>query len=51
MPGLSCATALDAQGNVHYYYGVEPRGVYLIEIMTGANLAVFYTSGEDPVSR
>jgi hypothetical protein len=50
-PGLSCATTLDPQGNVHYYYEVEPLGVYLGEIMTGTNIAVFYTSGEDLVRR
>ena len=30
-PGYSCATAVDPQGNVHYYYEVEPVGVYLAE--------------------
>ncbi len=48
-PGLSCATAVDRQGNVHYYYEVEPLGVYLAEIMTGSNISVFYESGEDLV--
>ncbi|MCV7309454.1 hypothetical protein [Mycobacterium paraffinicum] len=48
-PGLSCATAVDPQGNVHYYYEVEPLGVYLAEIMTGSNITVFYESGEDLV--
>src|SRR6516225_12057693 len=29
-PGYSCASAVDDQGNVHYYYyEVEPVGVYL----------------------
>lgn len=37
-PGLSCATAVDPRGNVHYYYEVEPLGVYLAEIVTGSNL-------------
>jgi hypothetical protein len=46
-PGYSCATALDAQGYVHYYYEVEPLGVYLAEIITGSNIRFFYKSGED----
>ncbi|OBH89420.1 hypothetical protein [Mycobacterium sp. E2733] len=37
------------QGNVHYYYEVEPLGVYLAEIITGSNITVFYDSGEDLV--
>lgn len=46
-PGYSCATAVDAQGNVHYYYEVEPLGVYLVEIITGSNIRLYYQSGED----
>ncbi|OBG99933.1 MULTISPECIES: hypothetical protein [unclassified Mycobacterium] len=46
-PGLSCATAVDPQGNVHYYYEVEPVGVYLAEIVAGSNIRLYYTSGED----
>lgn len=46
-PGLTCATTLDAQGYVHYYYEVEPVGVYLAEIFTGSNIRLFYHSGED----
>lgn len=46
-PGLSCASALDTTGNVHYYYEVEPLGVFLAEIATGSNIRVFYQSGED----
>ena len=46
-PGLSCATALDAQGYAHYYYEVEPLGVYLIEIITGSNIRLYYTSGDE----
>lgn len=46
-PGLTCATTLDTQGYVHYYYEVEPLGVYLAEIATGSNIQVFYHSGED----
>jgi hypothetical protein len=46
-PGVSCATALDAQGNVHYYYEVEPFGVYILELVTGTNIRFYYESGED----
>ena len=46
-PGYSCATSLDARGYVHYYYEVEPLGVYLAEIITGSNISFFYKSGED----
>ncbi|HWS94273.1 MAG TPA: hypothetical protein VN306_17830 [Mycobacterium sp.] len=46
-PGNSCTTAVDAQGNVHYYYEVEPFGVYLAEIITGSNIRFYYRSGED----
>jgi len=49
MPGYSCATAMDARGNVHYYYEVEPLGVYLAEIITGSNIRLYYTSGEELV--
>ena len=48
-PRYSCATALDTQGYVHYYYEVEPLGVYLAEIITGSNIRLYYTSGEDLV--
>lgn len=48
-PSLSCATAVDPQGNVHYYYEVEPVGVYLAEIVTGSNIRWYYASGEDLV--
>jgi len=48
-PGYSCASAVDAQGNVHYYYEVEPIGVFLAEIITGTNIRVYYSSGEDLV--
>lgn len=48
-PGYSCATAVDADGNVHYYYEVEPLGVFLAEIITGTNITLFYESGEDLV--
>ncbi|UXA09118.1 hypothetical protein KXD96_00530 [Mycobacterium sp. SMC-2] len=48
-PGLSCATAVDREGNVHYFYEVEPLGVYFAEVMTGSNITIFYESGEDLV--
>ncbi|WP_198938128.1 hypothetical protein [Mycobacterium sp. IS-836] len=48
-PGYSCATALDARGYVHYYYEVEPLGVYLAEFATGSNIRLCYSSGEDLV--
>jgi hypothetical protein len=48
-PGYSCASTLDTDGNTHYYYEVEPVGVYLAEIVTGADITLFYTSGEDLV--
>jgi hypothetical protein len=48
-PGLSCATTVDARGAVHYYYEVEPLGVYFVEIMTDTNIPLCYTSGEDVV--
>jgi len=48
-PGYSCATAVDALGNVHYYYEVEPLGVYIAEIFTGGNIRLYYESGEDLV--
>lgn len=35
--------------NVHYYYEVEPLGVYLLEIITGSNIRFFYESGEELV--
>jgi len=48
-PGYSCATALDTQGYVHYYYEIEPLGVYLAEIITGSSIGFYYTSGEELV--
>jgi hypothetical protein len=48
-PDYSCAATVDVQGNAHYYYEVEPLGVYLAEIITGTNIRVFYASGEDLV--
>jgi hypothetical protein len=46
-PGLACATAVDAHGNIHYYYEVEPLGVYLLETVSGSNIRLYYRSGED----
>lgn len=46
-PGFTCATGLDAQGYVHYYYEVEPLGIYLIESITGSNIRFYYKSGEE----
>ena len=48
-PDYSCASAVDTQGNLHYYYEVEPLGVYLAEIVTGSNIRVYYKSGEELV--
>ena len=48
-PGLFCASAMDPQGNVHYYYEVEPLGVSLAEIIAGSNIRLYYTSGQDVV--
>jgi hypothetical protein len=46
-PGMACATGVDPQGNVHYYYELEPLGVYVAEIFTGSNIRIYYQSGED----
>lgn len=46
-PGRSCATAVDANGDVHYYYEVEPFGIFLIESVIGSNIPLYYTSGEE----
>jgi hypothetical protein len=48
-PGYACASAVDAHGNVHYYYEVEPLGVYLTEIFTGTNIRLCYKSGDELV--
>jgi hypothetical protein len=48
-PGRTCATAVDAHGNVHYYYEVEPLGVFMLETVLGWNIPVYYTSGEEVV--
>lgn len=46
-PGRPCATAVDAGGDVHYYYEVEPFGIFLIESVIGSNIPLYYTSGEE----
>ena len=48
-PGRSCATAVDASGNVHYYYEVEPFGVLIVESVLGSDIPLYYTSGEEIV--
>lgn len=48
-PGRMCATALDAHGYAHYYYEVEPLGVFIIESLFGTNVRLYYTSGEEVV--
>ena len=48
-PGYSCATALDSQGRVHFYFEVEPLGVYLTEIITGTDIHFCYKSGDESV--
>lgn len=46
-PRGPCATAPDAQGNIHYYYETKPLGVTLIEGVTGSVIPISYTSGEE----
>lgn len=48
-PGRTCATAQDTQGNVHYYYEVEPVAIFLLESVLGSNIPLYYKSGEDVV--
>jgi len=50
-PGRACASAQDAQGDVHYYYEVEPLAVFLLESVLGSNIPLFYTSGEEVVKQ
>ncbi len=49
-PGRTCATALDAHGNLHYFYEVEPLGVFIVENVIGSNVPLYYTWGEDIVN-
>ena len=46
-PGFACATAVDARGKIHFYYEVEPLGVYVAETFMGSNIRLYYQSGED----
>jgi hypothetical protein len=46
-PGNLCASVVDARGNVHHYYEVEPLGVFFAEVITGSNISIYYTSGEE----
>lgn len=46
-PGRSCATAVDANGDVHFHYEVEPFGIFLVESVIGSNIPLYYTSGEE----
>ena len=46
-PGRTCASTVDAGGEVHYYYEIEPFGVFLIESVVGSDIPLFYTSGEE----
>ena len=46
-PGQTCATTLDARGNKHCYYEVEPLAVYLLETIIGSNIRWYYTSGDE----
>ncbi|BDB45190.1 hypothetical protein Mkiyose1665_31120 [Mycobacterium kiyosense] len=48
-PGHTCGTAVDTDGNVHYYYEVEPFGIVLTEMVTGSDIPLFYRSGEEIV--
>ena len=48
-PGRACATAVDATGNVHYYYEVEPFAVFIVESVFGSDIPWYYTSGEEIV--
>jgi hypothetical protein len=50
-PHYSCATAPDAQANVHYYYETKPLGVSLFETLTGADISFHYSSGTDSEKR
>jgi hypothetical protein len=49
VPGYTCATAPDAQGNVTYYFEIEPLGVNLIERLSSSNFPFYYTSGDELV--
>jgi hypothetical protein len=46
-PQGPCATAPDARGDVHYHSEFEPLGTLLIKSLTGVDIPLQYTSGED----
>lgn len=46
-PDRTCATTVDARGDVHYYYEVEPFGIVVFEIVTGMDIPLYYSSGEE----
>ncbi|CAM4190369.1 hypothetical protein MB901379_04358 [Mycobacterium basiliense] len=48
-PGRRCATAVDTHGYIHYYYEIEPFGVFLLEHALGSNIPLYYTSGDEIV--
>lgn len=48
-PGRTCAATLDAHGYAHYYYEIEPLGVFIVESIFGTNIRMSYTSGEEVV--
>ena len=48
-PARKCATTLDRDGNLRYYYEIEPLGVVIIEHLLGSNISIYYTSGVEGV--
>lgn len=48
-PGRTCATAVDADGNIHYYYELEPLAVFVAEQALGCDVPIYYSSGEEVV--
>jgi hypothetical protein len=49
-PRYTCATAPDAQGNVHYYYAVVPLGIDFVESVTTLEFpSIHYSTGEELV--
>jgi hypothetical protein len=46
-PGRTCASAVGTNGDVHYYYEVEPFGVFIVESVFGSDIPLYYTSGDD----
>ena len=39
-----CASAPDQNGNVHYYYEIEPLSIYLIEKIIHTNVKIYYSA-------